>query len=54
MYVRREIEDEKHFILDCQTYHNLRINLSNEIKSNTNNKVDISVSTREERFNFVR
>jgi hypothetical protein len=48
-----EIEDEKHFILDCQAYHNLRIDLCNEIKINTHNKVDISVLTREERWQIL-
>ena len=48
-----EVEDEKHFILDCKTYQLMREEMFERMKIKTKNMYDMEVCNREERWQIL-
>jgi hypothetical protein len=48
-----EVEDEKHFILDCKIYQTMREQMYERIKIKTKNMYDTKLCNREERWQIL-
>ncbi len=48
-----EIEDEKHFVLDCKAYTTLRNNMTDKIRTNSRNLYNLDLIDRDERWRIL-